>query len=1235
MRLLPTNTTRCAAFLTTLLLATLRVGFAADWPMWRFDSGRTASSPHALPDDLSLGWTRRLPPRVQTWDDTLNNDLMQFDRVFEPIVLGNRVIVGFNDSDKVVCWNVESGEEMWRFYANGPVRMPPAGDGKRVFVTSDDGHLYCLSLSDGTLRWKIRGGPSDLKVLGNRRVISMWPARGGAVVRSGHVYFAASIWPFMGTFLYDIDAETGQINWVNDRTSSSYIKQPHSAASFAGVAPQGALAATDAALVVPGGRSIPAVFDRESGELVHFHLNAGGKGNGGSFVMTTEDDFFVHTRQREVRQFDLAEGKKTALTLNEPVLVGGYLVTSDATSIRAIDPDETGTEEKLHVVWEVAADGSGDLIRAGQRLYAAGKDQITVVQISDDAKSAQVVATLDTPNVVRLIAGGDALIAVTLNGQIHCHLAEEAAAETASQFNTTAAALPAPDKQTGDFLEQHDAKNGYALVFGVEDGELLDQLIASSDLHIVALSENAATVGQLRRHYDDLGVYGTRVVMQQGTPASFQAPPYIAQLVVVAADNVQRYLRPETLATMYRSVRPYGGTLWIPSASDGGLDSAADAAELARAKVSSRTITRVGSLEGAAPWTHLYGDIANTVKSNDRLVKAPLGLLWFGGNTHHDTLPRHSHSPCEQVLDGRLFVEGMNSLSARDVYTGRLLWRREFSDLGTKGIYFDDTYHDTPLSTQYNQVHIPGANARGTNFVAASDGIYLVIGARCEVLDPRTGETIRTITLPDELNPTGTGNWTYIGIYEDLVIAGVDFANGADAAKVLEHYSQGRRPRGSAWSPQWFASRRVAAMDRQTGELLWHVDARHSFLHNGIIAGSDKLFLLDKLPKSIEDQRARRGLAEPEDYRIVAIESASGETVWEDVGDAFGTWLSYSEEFDTLVHAGAAAPDRALDEARSGLRAIRGANGQTIWERLGLEYSGPCIIHNDKVIMNSRSYAKTSGVVSIVDGQPILIDNPITGDEVAWTYERTYGCNTAVASEHLLTFRSGAAGYYDLNLKCGVANLGGFRSGCSSNLIAADGVLNAPDFTRTCSCGYQNQTSLALIHMPEVEVWTVNPFTAEDAPATISRLGINFGAAGTRRAKDGTVWAEYPSASDDAFPVDVRIEGEPSYSRRHSSTQTGPMPWMTASHVSDFDAIAIQLDDSTSSESRRYTVRLFFQGQNGGEQVLVQGEAGQSGVHRYVEYADLRCSDGRISIQRVARGHSPIALAGIELISVD
>jgi len=194
---------------------------ASDWPMWRYDASRSAASTEQLPSELTLQWTRKFSPRKQAWDDTLNLDLMTYDRVFEPVVMNGRLFIGFNDRDKLTAYDVETGAELWSHFAAGPVRMPPVAWKDRIFFGSDDGYLYCLNAADGTLIWKFRGGPGSRQILGNQRLISAWPLRGGPVVRDDKVYIAASIWPFMGTFIYSLDAETGSVEWVNDEVGAS------------------------------------------------------------------------------------------------------------------------------------------------------------------------------------------------------------------------------------------------------------------------------------------------------------------------------------------------------------------------------------------------------------------------------------------------------------------------------------------------------------------------------------------------------------------------------------------------------------------------------------------------------------------------------------------------------------------------------------------------------------------------------------------------------------------------------------------------------------------------------------------------------------------------------------------------------------------------------------------------------------------------------------------------------
>ena len=78
------------------------------------------------------------------------------------------------------------------------------------------------------------------------------------------------------------------------------------------------------------------------------------------------------------------------------------------------------------------------------------------------------------------------------------------------------------------------------------------------------------------------------------------------------------------------------------------------------------------------------------------------------------------------MLDGRLYIEGVDCLSARDVYTGKVLWKRRFNCLDTYNTYYTVSYEIDPLFQGYNQIHFPGANARGTNYVVTDDTVYFL-----------------------------------------------------------------------------------------------------------------------------------------------------------------------------------------------------------------------------------------------------------------------------------------------------------------------------------------------------------------------------------------------------------------------------------------------------------------------------------------------------------------------------
>ena len=128
-------------------------------------------------------------------------------------------------------------------------------------------------------------------------------------------------------------------------------------------------------------------------------------------------------------------------------------------------------------------------------------------------------------------------------------------------------------------------------------------------------------------------------------------------------------------------------------------------------------------------------------------------------------------------------------------------------------------------------------------------------------------------------------------------------------------------------------------------------------------------------------------------------------------------------------------------------------------------------------------------------------------------------------------------------------------------MIVANGVLNAPDYTRTCTCGYQNQTSLALVHAPEMDMWTVNHVAHLSKPGDeIKRIGLNLGAPGDRVDAEGTLWIDYPAVGGDSVALDVQLKGEAKYYSRNSLTYSGSAePWIGSSGVENLTEIVVPL----------------------------------------------------------------------------
>ena len=228
-----------------------------------------------------------------------NEPRLGFDACYEPVVVGKTLLLGSPNDGSVSAFDSETGPRRWQFFSEGPVRFAPAASGERICFGSDDGWLYCLATADGKLLWKARGAPAgnaNRRHLGNNRLISFWPVRGGPVLAGDTVYFAAGLWPTMGVFVAAADVQSGKLRWRNaDLSYLEKVRLDHNIFHPSGLSPQGYLLLDGDKLLVPNGRSMPAVLDRATGKLVDYIQ---GYRNGDCRVTVSGNYAFVGPRRR-------------------------------------------------------------------------------------------------------------------------------------------------------------------------------------------------------------------------------------------------------------------------------------------------------------------------------------------------------------------------------------------------------------------------------------------------------------------------------------------------------------------------------------------------------------------------------------------------------------------------------------------------------------------------------------------------------------------------------------------------------------------------------------------------------------------------------------------------------------------------------------------------------------------------------------------------------------------------
>jgi len=192
---------------------------ATDWPLYRNDRWRSASTTAPGPRKLNTRWSVSLArtvgePAGPIMHDWRENAFVK-GPVSAPTIATGRVFVARPDAHEVVALDANTGAVCWRFTANGRVDAPPALCQGLCLFGSRAGSVYALRADTGAVVWRLRAGPTDERIVAYGQLESAWPVPGAVLISDGIAYFAAGRQPFAdgGIQVFAIDPGIGRRLW--------------------------------------------------------------------------------------------------------------------------------------------------------------------------------------------------------------------------------------------------------------------------------------------------------------------------------------------------------------------------------------------------------------------------------------------------------------------------------------------------------------------------------------------------------------------------------------------------------------------------------------------------------------------------------------------------------------------------------------------------------------------------------------------------------------------------------------------------------------------------------------------------------------------------------------------------------------------------------------------------------------------------------------------------------------
>lgn len=1127
-------------------------GHSEDWPTYLRDNARVGASPENLTFPLEVDWVLSPPEKPEmAWPGPEGREIERkklrrrntFDDSFHVVVVGDRLYYGSSVDHQVHCLDLESGRSVWTFFTEGAIRLAPTIHEGKLYVGSDDGYAYCLDANDGSLVWKIRPGPSEERILGRQQMVSRWPVRTGVAVQpdADHgavAYFGAGVFPHEQVFLYAVRASDGKVLWKRDNISQD-------SAGRNDLSPQGYLLTDEDILVVPSGRSLPAVFDRRTGKFLHkknhsWRRDAGGVVGstqalladgqifcwGAHHVMAMDEKqgavgygyfaghqmtvdagaAYLADETRIARIDRVAYGKASIarhkLTAEIEKLTAGLSIAPDRKEelLAKLKPLQEEHDElsRVGLDWSIDSPHESRLIVAGDTLVSGGQDEVAAWNKATGEKrwSAKVDG-----EARGLVVSNGRLIVSTTTGDIICFSAS--GSDRPKVPDITAASpyeedpeLAAAAERT---LEATGIRKGFCLVIGGEDGQFAYELAKRSELEIYAVEPDAAKVAEARERLSEAGYYGTRIAFHLGSLDRIPYANYFADLIV-SDTRVRNGTLPKGIegSRIARHLKPLGGVLALGK--DLGESVSAALGETSRRETrDGLDLVIRGALPGAGSWSHQYGEPGNTACSYDYRVKGGLGVLWYGDPGEGKMVNRHEGAASPLAINGRLFAQGEERIMAYDAYNGRFLWERENPDSIRTGVF---------------QNQNPG------NLVASDDSLFFMQQDECIELDAATGEEKAIHLLPESARDDNH-EWGYVA-YRDGILFGT--------ATVREELEKRLMRRGRKTED---TTDGIFAIDVASGKHLWHYRGK-TIEHRTVSVGDEAVYFIDssitadqrtailRQDKSKfanltpEEVKAAETRLKEQDIRLaVALDARTGEKKWEravDVTDCSeigigGGKLTLLFHNNVLLLCGANANGHYWKQFMAGefskrrLVALSGSDGSKMWARDG-NYRHRPIIVGDEIIAEPWAF-------DLYTGNQKMREDPLTGEQVPWSMMRDgHHCGMLAATPNLLTFRSRYSSFYDLEQDIGTKHFAGHRTGCWINAIPANGLVSIPESSAGCVCLFSISSTIVMEPRQDRQDWAMFSSVASRTP--VKHLALNFGAPGDRRAPDGTAWLAYP-----------------------------------------------------------------------------------------------------------------------------